>query len=450
MITGSSIHDNYSKGRIVDYNKSSIGLLVFQIDDKALIKNNYVANEVVEHKTSAVYIIRKINSNINSLPLSKNYYLIDESHWLLDNSLPKIGVTIDGIIGENLSTTFTFVNNNMIEEISSANLSAQALFKEESSWNFSEIWVYIKDVNWDYPVLQAIYGAGALKEIEVTIYNPHLYSDSKVQLGNVSIGTIDPMNMISMLTLDANGNVISEYGEITDSIYPGIKVLTFTYSIMASTLTDILVNKTNNGLISSVLFGARNTELTSEENMANYEEFADASNNDVHISQELTYDTYGLVVTFNYRYFEVEINTSFTAEEGTEDVHENDFVTFVLAHKDSNGNIDYAYSIDMRNTEKYVFKNVLDGTYMLYIYYPMFYINDSTTIIEAINSSNNPTLIRNDDYLNYDTITSINNSGVNYNYLGSFTLDTILRELTINVSIEKSLEYWLHGSTSNM
>ena len=85
----------------------------------------------------------------------------------------------------------------------------------------------------------------------------------------------------------------------------------------------------------------------------------------------------------------------------------------------------------------------------------MFYLNDidSTTITMASNVSYNPTLIdayKLSDYSQYTDIGTINNTNCASLSLGSFTLDTITRDIEFSVSINKSYEYWLHASSTNM
>ena len=65
---------------------------------------------------------------------------------------------------------------------------SQYAFKTRSTWDFENIWVYVDKVNWDYPVLRSIYGHHIqVTDILVTIYNPHLYSDSTIMLGNLTL-----------------------------------------------------------------------------------------------------------------------------------------------------------------------------------------------------------------------------------------------------------------------
>ena len=239
-------------------------------------------------------------------------------------------------------------------------------------------------------------------------------------------------------------------------------------------------------MITSVLFGVKDRSLTDAENMANYTEYAHTNvdnptaepsfdNKDVEISQAMEEDVYGLVITFEYRKFDIEVNTTMIADSDTDLVQDNDFVSLLLVHKTAAGVVDYAYSIDMKNGETYTFIDIFNGnmdveytstnpllsgtsltkdeygTYSLYIYYPMFYVNEPQyTIVTNTNESYNPTLIRLDNYTTYDTIAGINNNYVAFNYLGSFKLDTITRSISIDITITKSAEFWLHNTATNM
>ena len=77
--------------------------------------------------------------------------------------------------------------------------------------------------------------------------------------------------------------------------------------------------------------------------------------------------------------------------------------------------------------------------------------NDNTDVTMRDNISYNPTLDENyllPSYTQYDTISTITEKDGNCqnNYLGSFMLDTITRDVEFTVSIHKPLEYWLHSS----
>ena len=81
----------------------------------------------------------------------------------------------------------------------------------------------------------------------------------------------------------------------------------------------------------------------------------------------------------------------------------------------------------------------------------MFYMNDATnTSITTSNNSDNRTLERLDDYTQYDTLVDVKNDDCSINYLGRFTLDTLTRDVTINITINKPYEYWLHDSASTL
>jgi hypothetical protein len=50
----------------------------------------------------------------------------------------------------------------------------------------------------------------------------------------------------------------------------------------------------------------------------------------------------------------------------------------------------------------------------------------------------------------YDDISTVNSVNCNYNSLGTFVLDTINRDMVIDISIVKNSEYYLHSSVSNI
>ena len=123
------------------------------------------------------------------------------------------------------------------------------------------------------------------------------------------------------------------------------------------------MSNTATGLITSTLFGYvekadGETRLTDEKH---YTEFADSvDNDDIIINENLTNSHYGLVITFNVREFKVKINATLTATNGAE-VLDTDFVNIVLVHINKDGNVDYAYSIDLYNGQEYIFDNIYNG-----------------------------------------------------------------------------------------
>jgi hypothetical protein len=394
-----------------------------------------------------------------------NYYLVDS--------------VSNPVISSNVIAGITS-NSNQLSIITSSNLKNQVYFKNltKDKWDFKNIWVYVNHVNWDYPVLRSIYGMGT-SDINVTIYNPHLYTDTTMQLGNLQL------DMNSIIYVDASGIVRSDYAEIVDDTeHPGNTKLVFTYSVVTGEVANIIASNTEEGLISSVLFGRQMIAGTEEEGIlitedaTFYEELSDTANSDVIKSQVMENKYYGLLITFNERKFNVKFNATLTAEDGTDGVLDSDYMTIVLVHKTNAGVVDFAYTLSLKNGETItltdMFNGNLDveyevdsntyttdefGTYSIYIYYPIFYLNDSdNTDITTSNTSNNLTLVRRvdeDDNLLYDFYDNLNsvikdtNLELSYNYLGTFTLDTLTRDVEINITINKSLEYWLHASTSN-
>jgi len=157
-------------------------------------------------------------------------------------------------------------------------------------------------------------------------------------------------------------------------------------------------------------------------------------------------------------------------------------MTIILVHKNPSNLVDFAYSVALNNFDnnQYVFTStcpsrisakegfngIFDNQYTkdgqtctvdnygyweIYILYPMFYMNDATnTSITTSNNSDNRTLERLDDYTQYDTLVDVKNDDCSINYLGRFTLDTLTRDVTINITINKPYEYWLHDSASTL
>ena len=182
----------------------------------------------------------------------------------------------------------------------------------------------------------------------------------------------------------------------------------------------------------------------------------------------------GLVITFNERVFNVTVNATLTADAGTDGVQDSDYMTILLVHKDNSGVVDYAYSVNLHNNQSFKFENIYNGlydvagetagvtttidaygTYEIYIFYPMYYLNNTQNTYVTLNQnvSHNPTLNDNyklADYTQYDIISTINTSNCNVNSLGSFTLDTITRDVEFSVTINKPYEYYLHHSSTNM
>jgi len=428
---------------------------------------------------------------------------------------------------------FTITATDMIESITTEELVSQQAFKNKSTWDFSNIWTYIYHINWDYPVLRSIYGRNAV-EIDVVVYNPYKNGAPTVQLGNLYMGSLDheDRGIDSIFYKNASNEVVSNYADIVASEYADTSVIEFTYSIMASDYIDVMISNTSNGLVSSVLFGEIIRGDGTHETITYYDKYTDNTNNDIHIHEELVAETYGLVITYEYREFNLTLNSTLTADAGTDGVQDDDFVTVVLVHTNSAGIVDYAYSIDMKNNETYTFANIFNGvldsvytytyagvdydftvddygTWSVYLYYPMFYVNetDKTTITNA-NITYNPTISRvkvtsgdyagyyynitadntviiggvtyyidttttigtsklytnaacttevsafsytlNADSDYYDNYATINNSNVAFNYIGSFNLDTISRDIVIDITVNKPYEYWLHNSSSNM
>ena len=487
--------NNYAKGQLNSYVSNShaytiatlVGVVTYNASDNSQLKYNYSASEVNSYRNETLRIVKALG---NSIPVvEKNYYLVDSE------SNPKIN--------QNTSRTIDYSNGGAAStdhagliEINSTDLRNKRQFKTNSTWDFDNIWTYAKDINWNYPVLQAYYGKGA-RDMEVTIYNPHQYLDSTNQLGTVSIGDIDLLyknadgkvvsDFGTIIEKDQNGNVVdslgnsvnaSEYEGIT--LYDNMSVIKFVYSIDSDEPANISIKNTSTGLVTSALFGSvikAGSEVNGTvlaEDQTNYTERASTNNKDIKIDDVIEEDYYGLVITFNVRKFNVTVNATLTADEGTDGVEQKDFLTILLVHKNELGVVDHSYSVNLRNGQSYTFENIYNGnydveqvvdgntiyldnygTYEIYIFYPIFYLNDidSTTITMASNVSYNPTLIdayKLSDYSQYTDIGTINNTNCASLSLGSFTLDTITRDIEFSVSINKSYEYWLHASSSNM
>ena len=475
-----SLQNNYTKGAINVYNNSSVGLFVRAMYNGSKLINNYSANYVSNVSVSAVRLLD--SSLTSSSQISKNYYLVDTE------SSPTSGVTGIDKVNTNSSSNYTTITDEMIAQIDSTSLKSQKYFKNLSGWDFADTWVYINNVNRDYPVLKSIYGYG-ISEVEVIIYNPHKYGDNTIQLGNI---VLDDTNLIYT---DADSGIVDcTFADIedigSDSSSANYKkdttVLKFKYSVLMDEVGNFVISNTSSGLISSVLFGVQEIQgveengVTYSENKTYYQELSNHDNNDIVISQEMTRKNYGLIITFDEREYSITLDATLKAENGTDGVLDTDKLTIVLVHKSSADVVDYAYTVSLGNNEDYtisgMFNGLFDktytvgegenaktytideyGTWYVYIYYPIFYINEGgegKTLISTSNDSNNPTLVRltegatkYDFYDNLDTV--INIDSVATNYLGSFTLDTITRDITISIEINKPLEYWLHGTASN-
>ena len=193
-------------------------------------------------------------------------------------------------------------------------------------------------------------------------------------------------------------------------------------------------------------------------------------------------ELYGLVITFNERSFNITVNATLTADLLTDGVQYDDYMTVILVHKNPSNVVDYAYSVSLNNfvnntytfhsdcpsqgNTNQLFNGVFDsvhtkdgeectidvyGYWEIYILYPMFYMNDTTnTAVTSSNDSDNRTVSRIDDYTQYDTLVDVKNDECSNNYLGKFVLDTLTRDVTINITINKPYEYWLHDSASTL
>ena len=459
-----SVQNNYVKGKIIShFANTNIAGLVYEIYGSANIINNYVALDLNLTSGNA-YVLGAISTGASGYNVSKNYYLVDSS------STPNIG---QGIQGTPASMSGTVASN--VIQISSSSLRNQKTFKNDSTWDFDDIWIYINHINWDYPVLRSIYG-GDTTDIEVTIYNPYKYSDDTNQLGNLNLDNND------ILFRNSDNKVESIYGNIENSTeFSNTTELKFTYSIITNEVGNFIISNTSTGLITSTLFGElqkAGTEVggvTLTKDQSNYQEYADTLNNaDIVISQTIDKVTYGLVITFNERVFNVTINSTLTADVGTDGVQDSDYMTVLLVHKNSAGEVDHAYSINLRNNQSYTFENIYNGeydivsqndgrdvttdsygTYDIYVFYPMFYLNSSAHSYVTVNQnvSHNPTLDANyliASYTQYTTIETISTQNCSINAFGSFNLDTITRDVEISITLNKPYEYWLHESATNM
>lgn len=373
----------------------------------------------------------------------------------------------------------------------------QVYFKADSTWDFDDIWIYVNNINWNYPVLRSIYG-GDTTDIDVVVYNPHKYDETTNQLGTLNLDDNDIIykngegNVVSdyaeILHKNAGGDVVNSSGTTVDSsvydgvsIYDNTTVLIFTYTVIKDELANITIANTNNGLITSALFGnvdKAGTVVGGEtltQDVTHYTEKANTLDNaDIIISEVMSETNYGLIITFNEREFNVTINATLTADASTDGVLDTDFVTILLVHINDESIVDHAYSVNLHNGQSYTFTNIYNGTldesqvvgtdtisvdkyglYEIYILYPMFYLNDTTntSITMSKNVSYNPTLIENyklASYTQYTNISTINNTNCSALSLGTFSLDTITRDVEISISINKPLEYWLHHSMTNM
>ena len=349
----STVQNNYVKGQINSYYQNeNISGLVSIIYSNAQIINNYVATEfnLTSGNTRFIY---SIDTSATNYTVTKNYYLVDTT------STPKIGV---GLTNTTTNST-TDVTENIIQ-ISSSDLRNQNKFKNESTWDFDDIWIYVNHINWDYPVLRSIFG-GDTTDIEVTIYNPYKYGDDNTQLGNLSL---DSNNILYINS--TTSKVESLYGDIVDSQeFTDTSELKFTYSIITNEVGNFIVSNTSNGLITSVLFGELNKagtkvgDITLTDDQTNYTEYATTDNADVVITQNINKECYGLVITFNERIFNVTVNATLTADTGTDGVQDSDYMTILLVHKNSSSIVDWAYSVNLHNNQSFKFENIYNGIY---------------------------------------------------------------------------------------
>ena len=442
-------------------------------------------------KGGTIKVVNNIHKDASNYEVSRNYYLVDNV------STPNIGIGITNTTNTNYSgDSPTYQTLSEIIEINSSDLRNQSKFKANSTWDFDEVWIYVNHINWDYPVLRAIYG-GDTTDIDVVVYNPYKYGNSTMGLGNLNLDNNE------ILYTDANGNITSDYANIlhkdssgnvvdTDgnavsaSEYGNIEIpnnttaLIFTYSVIQYETSKFTISNTSSGLITSTLFGSVNkagSEVGGQvitEDITNYTEKADTFDNaDIIINEEMTETNYGLIITFNERVFNVTVGVTLTADAGTDGVEDKDAVTLLLVHVDVNGVVDYAYSINLHNNSSYTFANIYNGIYdevstvgsdtittdkyghyEIFIMYPMFYLNDTAnTSISATNNSYNPTLVANylvGSYTQYTDILTINNTNCGVLSIGSFNLDTVTSDISINLSINKPYEYWLHSNSNNM
>ena len=494
-ITGYSagvIQDNYVKGKFNVYRYNSyISGLLYNGQQSFTLKNNYSATEFNMLKGGTIKVLNNIMNTATNYEVSKNYYLVDSV------SSPQIGIGItnntDINYGENTANLQTLSG---IIEINSADLRNQVKFKAMSTWDFSNVWIYVNHINWDYPVLRAIYG-GDTTDVDIVVYNPYKYSDSTMGLGNLNIDNNEifytdadgniASEYANILHKDASGNIVDTAGNTVDaSEYEGVSIpdnttaIIFTYSVIQYEDAEFYVSNTTYGLITSTLFGAvdkAGSEVngsTITEDITHYTEYADTCDNaDIIITENMDKTNYGLIITFNERVFNVTVNATLTADAGTDGVEDKDAVTLLLVHVNANNVVDYAYSINLHNNSSFTFANIYNGTldgvsevngrnvttdsyghYELFIMYPMFYLNDTAnTSINASNISYNPTLVEGykmATYTQYSDILTINNTNCNALSLGTFVLDTITRDISINLTINKPYEYWLHSNANNM
>jgi hypothetical protein len=361
-------------------------------------------------------------------------------------------------------------SNERLSIISSSELSNRTEFMLSNDWDFSRVWTYVDDINWNYPVLRSIYG-NALAEIDITVYNPTMYGDGKVQLGDIVINGDEDIFMT-----DDDGNIYSDFGTISDisSTHTDTTMLSFKYTVKLDKLNQILISNKTPGLLVSVKFGERllpGEEYEGEiitETLDLYTEYATRDNSDVVISELMDFYHYSLVVTFEKRNYSINVDYSATANAGaTIDI--TDRATIVLVHSTSAGVVDYAYSVTLANGEDISLNNIYNGiydniytgeygetltrddygTWSIYVYLPMFYkINLDSTFVIAKENTLNPTIngfdpigTVLDGFVNIADATSI--------YLGSFSLDTLTRDISLTIMVEKNPEFWLNSSVSN-
>ena len=109
---------------------------------------------------------------------------------------------------------------------------------------------------------------------------------------------------------------ISVFGFSTTLIVIVVDPTFLTYTVITLEITNIVVSNTSKGLITSVLFGRQQIAGTEEdgvlitEDATYYQEYADTSNTDVIILQEIEHKYYGLEITYNLREFNVNLKAN--------------------------------------------------------------------------------------------------------------------------------------------
>lgn len=327
-----------------------------------------------------------------------------------------------------------------------------------------------------------------------------MVDSTPVQLGDMVINLDE-----DILEWNDTTGVYSIYGELNTHPTLNIPVLTLMYTVPIDYINEIVVSNTGEGLITSVIFGERypaGTDLNGtilESEITNYSEYAGKNkatndgtaynnNDDIVITQMFDEKYYGLFITYEERDFNITVNADMTAHADTDGVLETDIMTVVFVHCNDAGVVDYAYTITLGDGDTVSLADIYNGTYdkqydntdykgntrsltyddfgswTIYAYLPLFYENNTTDVnITNTIDTTHPTLSNIDRKiynLSSNTVvdatapsilplSGINNSQIGVNCLGTFTLDTMVRDVTINITIHKALEHWLHASASN-